>query len=85
MILTAAHAVCGSVRRAMAIAILFFFMALVGGTVGPLFTGTISDALAPAFGAASLGYALALMTLTIPAMGILLLRASGRLQEDAET
>lgn len=85
VILTAAHAVCGSVRRAMAIAILFFFMALVGGTAGPLLTGTISDALAPAFGAASLGYALALMTLTIPAMGILLLRASGRLQEDAET
>lgn len=84
VVLAAAHAVCGSVRRAMAVAILFCLMALVGGTLGPLLTGMISDALAPRFGAAGLGYALALMTLTIPTMGVLLLRASGRLAEDME-
>ncbi|MCX7172381.1 MAG: MFS transporter [Proteobacteria bacterium] len=84
VVLAAAHAVCGSARRAMAVAILFFFMALVGGTIGPLLTGMISDALSPRFGPAGLGYALALMTLSIPAMGVLLLRASGNLADDAE-
>jgi MFS family permease len=84
VVLAAVHAVCGSERRAMAVAILFCLMALVGGTLGPLLTGMISDALAPRFGAVGLGYALASMTLTIPMMGVLLLRASGQLAEDTE-
>jgi MFS family permease len=85
VVLAAAHAVCGNDRRAMAVAILFCLMALLGGTIGPLLTGIISDALAPRFGAAGLGYALAAMTLTIPVMGTLLLRSSGQVSSDAES
>lgn len=84
VVLAAAHAVCGSARRATAVAILFCTMALIGGTVGPLLTGLMSDALTPRVGPAGLGHALALMSLTVPAMGVLLLRASGRLVADTE-
>jgi MFS family permease len=84
VVLAATHAVCGSSRRAMAIAILFFGMALIGGTIGPLVTGIISDALSARLGPSGLGYALAVMTLTIPIMGVLLLRTSNGIKEDLE-
>lgn len=59
------HAVCGSVRRAMAIAIVLFFMTLVGSSGGPLAVGLASDALARAHGNAALGRALALLSVAL--------------------
>lgn len=68
----AAHAVCGSKRRAMEVAILLFFMSLIGAALGPVATGLVSDWLQPRFGAMGLGYALALMSLSMPAVAMLL-------------
>jgi predicted MFS family arabinose efflux permease len=51
--------------RAMATAVLMFCLTLVGSSVGPLFVGWLSDALAPAFGRLSLRYALCSMAVTI--------------------
>lgn len=44
--------------RAMAVALIFFFSNLIGAGLGPLLTGSLSDALTPSFGAESLRYAL---------------------------
>jgi MFS family permease len=54
----AIHAVCGSRRRAMAIAIMLFSATLFGAGVGPLMIGAISDALNPVYGANALRFAL---------------------------
>jgi MFS family permease len=54
----AIHAVCGSRRRAMAIAIMLFSATLFGAGVGPLMIGAISDALNAVYGANALRYAL---------------------------
>jgi MFS family permease len=54
----AIHAVCGSRRRAMAIAIMLFSATLFGAGVGPLMLGAISDALGSVYGANALRYAL---------------------------
>lgn len=48
--------------RAMVAALLGLCMTLIGSGMGPLFTGLLSDALAPAYGAESLRYALAIMS-----------------------
>ena len=44
--------------RAVAVAIVFFVSALIGGGLGPLASGALSDALRPRFGEESLRYAL---------------------------
>jgi MFS family permease len=54
----AIHAVCGSRRRAMAIAIVLFSGTLFGAGLGPLMIGAISDALSAIYGATGLRYAL---------------------------
>ena len=65
---TAIHAVCGSARRATAIAVVLF-SATVGGSVGPLATGAISDALSKVYGADGLRYSLILMMSLLFAAG----------------
>ena len=57
-IFTALHAVCGSARRAMAVAIAFFFANLVGLGLGPVITGVLSDAFSASMGAVGLRWAL---------------------------
>jgi MFS family permease len=52
------HAVCGSARRAMSIAVLFFFSNLLGLGLGPLITGTLSDRFTHEFGPVGLRFAL---------------------------
>ena len=46
----------------MSVALLLFFMTMVGGTLGFLFTGLLSDALRPAHGMNGLAYSLTAMT-----------------------
>jgi MFS family permease len=65
---TAIHAVCGSARRATAIAVVLF-SGTVGGSVGPLATGAISDALSKVYGADGLRYSLILMMSLLVAAG----------------
>ncbi len=57
------HGIVGVRMRALASAILFFVLNLVGLGLGPLVTGMVSDLLAPRFGSQSLRYALALMSI----------------------
>ncbi len=52
------HALVGARMRAMASAILFFILNLIGLGLGPLFIGLLSDYLAPTMGVESLRYAM---------------------------
>jgi MFS family permease len=82
---SAIHLVCGSKRRAFAIALTFFFANLVGLGLGPLVTGMLSDAFAATHGSAE-GLRFALMACTgalLPA-GWLMLRAVRTFRADAE-
>jgi MFS family permease len=83
-VFVAAHAVCGSARRAMAVSILLLFMMLVGSSLGPLAVGLVSDALRPAHGNAGLGHALALLTLVMLACAACFWRGARTLGADAE-
>jgi len=65
----AIHAVCGSRRRAMAIAIMLFSATLFGAGVGPLMTGAISDALTARYGVDGLRYALLAVAPLVAATG----------------
>lgn len=63
----AVHAVCGSARRATAIALVLFFGNLLGFGLGPVLTGALSDAFSASMGPTGLRYALLLvMALTVP-------------------
>ena len=57
-VFSALQAICGSPRRAMAVAVCFFFGNLLGLGLGPLATGALSDALTMHYGADGLRYAL---------------------------
>ncbi len=62
------HSVCGTRRRALAIATVQFSMTLLGCGLGPLISGVLSDALTPTYGIDSLRYALvATVVLLLPA------------------
>ena len=84
-IFAAMHVVCGSARRAMAVALAFFFANLIGLGIGPLAAGAFSDHLSQRFGPADgLRYALIIMTTTFLPAGFFMLRAARRLKADAE-
>lgn len=55
------HGIVGVRMRALASAILFFVLNLIGLGLGPLITGMISDLLEPSLGAESLRYALVIV------------------------
>jgi predicted MFS family arabinose efflux permease len=80
------HLVCGSRRRAMAVAIVFFFANLIGLGLGPVIAGSLSDRLAVTHGAAQgLQYALIIVfTVFFPISGWFMLRAARHLKADAE-
>ena len=69
----------------MAVAVLLFFMSLVGAGLGPVVTGVVSDLLLPQFGAQALGYALALMSLSMLVVARLAFLSSKHLEADTET
>ena len=57
-------------RRATTVAFFNLGMTMVGGGLGPLLVGLLSDALVPIFGVESLRYALALTTCSCYALGV---------------
>ena len=81
---SAVHAVCGSARRATAIALVLFFGNLLGFGLGPVITGALSDLFSASMGATGLRYALLLvMMLTVPT-SVLMFRAAKSVPEDIE-
>lgn len=84
-IFAALHAICGSKRRAMAVALAFFFANLIGLGLGPVLAGAISDHMSQIYGPAEgLRYALMIMSLTFLPAGVFMLRAAKYLKADAE-
>lgn len=80
----AVHAVCGSARRATAIALLLFFGNLLGFGLGPVVTGALSDMFSASVGPTGLRYALLIvMALTVPT-AILMFSAAGAVPGDLE-
>lgn len=80
----AIHAVCGSARRATAIALVLFFGNLLGFGLGPVVTGALSDLFSARVGPQGLGYALLLMmALTIPT-ALMMLSAARAVPDDIE-
>ncbi len=69
-IYAAIHSVSGSQRRATALAILLVSATLLGGGLGPLITGALSDALTPAFGPDGLRFSLMVMMTPMIATGV---------------
>jgi predicted MFS family arabinose efflux permease len=83
-VFVAAHAVCGSSRRAMSVSIMLFFMILIGGSLGPLAVGLVSDTLRPEYGDAGLAHALSVLTLVMLISAASFWRGSRSLVNDEE-
>jgi MFS family permease len=84
-IFAALHFVCGSQRRATAVAIMFFFANLLGLGLGPVMTGAASDFLGTGLGEAE-GLRISLLatlTLFVPC-ALALWRAGNRLPDESE-
>jgi predicted MFS family arabinose efflux permease len=78
------HAVCGSARRATAVALIFFVANLLGLGLGPLITGRLSDIFTAAHGPVGLRYAImAASTMCLPT-AVFLWRCGVVLREDIE-
>lgn len=79
------HAVCGSSRRATAIAIAYFFANLLGLGLGPILVGVLSDAFAVTMGPADgLRYSLLVMSVLYLPSAIFMLRAARTIEADSE-
>lgn len=81
---TLLHRICGSARRATAVAILFFFGNLVGLGFGPVITGALSDHFSAAYGAVGLRYAIMTALLALAPSGLALWSAARSVSEDTE-
>jgi MFS family permease len=81
----ALHLVCGSKRRAMSVAIIFFFANLIGLGLGPIIAGGLSDHFAKTVGPAEgLRYAMMLVMVIFLPCGYYLLKAARTLVADQE-
>lgn len=79
------HTVCGSKRRALAVAVAFFFANLIGLGLGPLLTGVISDGFAVSHGTADgLRYAIVCMFAVLIPTSLVMFRAAHRIRADVE-
>jgi len=78
-------AVCGSRRRATAIALLLFSATLVGGGLGPLAAGVMSDAFSLTYGSDGLRYSLLIMTSALLVTGALFFMSGRAMPRDLET
>jgi predicted MFS family arabinose efflux permease len=83
-VFSAIHSVCGSARRATAIAIVLFSASLLGGGFGPLASGALSDALSVAYGREGLRYALMAMTMLLPASALMFYLCGRALPRDLD-
>ena len=82
---SALHIICGSKRRALAVATTFFFANLIGLGLGPIVTGALSDRFGAFYGPAEgLRYALMVVMAVLLPGGWLMLRASRYVEQDAE-
>jgi len=68
-VFAAIHEVCGSARRATAIAIVFFAASLFGNGLGPVVAGVLSDALSARYGVNGLRYTMQILMLVLPVTG----------------
>ena len=84
-ILAMTHGIVSLRMRAVASALLFFILNLIGLGLGPLFTGVTSDLLVPKFGGESLRVALMLTTAFALWSGFHYWRASKYLEADLES
>ena len=78
------HSLVPAHFRAMASAVLFFVLNLIGIGMGPLVTGIFSDLLEPSFGNESVRYALAISIVADLAAMWLFYKAAGSLNKDLE-
>lgn len=81
---TLLHRICGSARRATAVAILFFCGNLIGLGFGPVITGALSDHFSAAYGPVGLRYAIMIALLALALSGFALWAAAGSVAEDTE-
>lgn len=82
---SALHVVCGSRRRALAVATAFFFANLIGAGLGPIVAGTLSDYFGARYGTGEgLRYSLMIMVTILLPVSWLMLRAARVLKLDAE-
>jgi MFS family permease len=81
---TLLHRICGTRRRAMAVAITFFFANLLGLGFGPLITGVLSDLFTASMGVIGLRYALILSLAILLPSGAALLAIAPSLERDCE-
>lgn len=81
---TLLHRICGSARRATAVAILFFFGNLVGLGLGPVITGALSDHFSSAYGPVGLRYAIMIALLALAPSGLVLWTAAKSVAADTE-
>lgn len=82
---TALHAVCGSSRRALSVAVLTFMMSLIGSGLGPVIAGALSDAFAARAGNESLRWAMLVCTLFLLPCIWCFWRAGQHLPRDLES
>jgi MFS family permease len=81
---TCLHAICGSARRAMSVAVVFFFANLFGLGIGPVIAGALSDAFSAIHGPVGIRYSLLIvMTLLLPCAW-LLIQAARHVAADIE-
>jgi MFS family permease len=78
------HVVCGSARRAMAVAMLYFFANLIGLSFGPVITGMLSDYFTPSYGPVGLRFGLMAATLFVIPCGLALAAAGSLAERDVE-
>ena len=83
-IFAAILATCGSRRRAMSIALVYFSATFFGSGFGPLVTGAISDALRPAYGNEGLRYALIAVVTALAGAGSLFYACGCAMPKDLE-
>lgn len=82
---SALHVVCGSKRRAFAVAAAFFFANLIGAGLGPVLTGALSDRFGIEYGTGrGLLYALMIVVTILLPVSWLMFRAARHLGADAE-
>lgn len=79
------HAICGSHRRATAIAMLYFMMNSIGLGGGPVFTGVLSDSFGSVYGSAmGLRIAMLMASACLLPGGVCFLLASRTMKADKE-
>jgi MFS family permease len=83
-VFAAIHEVCGSTRRATAIAVVFFAASLFGNGLGPVVAGAMSDALSERFGVNGLRYTMQILMLLLLVAGAAFYRFGRALPAERE-